>query len=389
MKHLLLLILSLSFFIAFAQQPVIDSRVSSESDKIFTVVEQMPDFPGGEDALTKFIQKNIRYPEMERQKGIEGRVVLHFIVEKDGSLSDIKVLKGVSAGIDSEAIRVISILPKFKPGRHQGIPVRVQFILPVKFKLPEDSKIQTVVIKEQPVIEEKQSNDTNKVFNTVEQMPEFPGGDEALHKFIQSQLEYPAMEKSNDIQGRVVVRGIVEKDGSYSELVVKKGLSPNIDKEALRILGLLPKFSPGKQQGAPIRVYYFIPIMFKLNSELNNSVQKSSAEANKTADSNAVYSTADQMPEFPGGEDSLQRFFKNRIMYPARDKQNNVHGIVVVKITIEKDGSHTDPSIIKSISPDIDIEALRILSRLPKFKPGINKGKAVRVSYIIPIIFKP
>ena len=96
-------------------------------------------------------------------------------------------------------------------------------------------------------------------------MPEFPGGDEELHRFIQSHLQYPSMEQGRDIQGRAIVQGIVEKDGSYNNLVVKRGVSSNIDKEALRIVGLLPKFKPGTQQGKPVRVYYLIPVDFKFN----------------------------------------------------------------------------------------------------------------------------
>ena len=95
----------------------------------------MPEYPGGEDAMTRFIQKNIKYPDLERESGIQGRVIIKFIVNGDGSLSDIYVAKGVSAGIDSEAIRVVKLMPKLKPGKQDGIPVRVQYALPIAFKL--------------------------------------------------------------------------------------------------------------------------------------------------------------------------------------------------------------------------------------------------------------
>jgi protein TonB len=103
--------------------------------KVFLVAEQMPEFPGGDDAMMKFIQKNIQYPDMERENDIQGRVVVGFVVNEDGSLQDIAIKKGVSSGIDKEALRVVRLLPKFKPGKQQGKPVRVQFVLPIMFKL--------------------------------------------------------------------------------------------------------------------------------------------------------------------------------------------------------------------------------------------------------------
>jgi len=115
-------------------EPVITSAPIVES-KVFQVVEQMPEFPGGEEALMKFIQNNINYPDMERENDIQGRVVVGFVVNEDGSLSDIAVKKGVSSGIDKEAVRVVRKLPNFKPGKQQGKSVRVSYVLPIMFKL--------------------------------------------------------------------------------------------------------------------------------------------------------------------------------------------------------------------------------------------------------------
>ena len=115
-------------------EPVITSAPIVE-DKIFTVVEQMPAYPGGEEAMMKFIQANIQYPDMERENDIQGRVVVGFVVLEDGSLTDIAVKKGVSSGIDKEAVRVVKKLPKFTPGKQQGKAVKVSFVLPIMFKL--------------------------------------------------------------------------------------------------------------------------------------------------------------------------------------------------------------------------------------------------------------
>lgn len=102
-----------------------------------TIVEQMPTFPGGEVEMMKYIQKNVQYPQVEKEAGISGTCYVTFVVEKDGSITDVKVLRGVSGGpgCDKEAQRVVKSMPHWKPGKQNGREVRVQFNLPIKFTL--------------------------------------------------------------------------------------------------------------------------------------------------------------------------------------------------------------------------------------------------------------
>ncbi len=102
---------------------------------IFIVVEDEPSFPGGETARIKYLRDNIKYPQMARESGIQGTVYITFVVEPDGSISHVKILRGIGGGCDEEAIRVIKLMPKWKPGRQRGKPVRVQFNMPIKFTL--------------------------------------------------------------------------------------------------------------------------------------------------------------------------------------------------------------------------------------------------------------
>ncbi len=106
-----------------------------EVDEIFTIVEDKPGFPGGDGAMYKYLGKNIDYPSQARRMGIEGRVFVQFVVNKDGSISDVKSIKGIGAGCDEEAARVIKSMPKWKPGKQRGRPVKVRMVLPVFFKL--------------------------------------------------------------------------------------------------------------------------------------------------------------------------------------------------------------------------------------------------------------
>lgn len=103
--------------------------------EIFTVVESMPEFPGGQAKMLEFIATNIKYPPMARESGIQGRVFVNFVVEPDGSVSGVTILRGIGGGCDEEAIRVIQSMPKWTPGRQRGKAVRVSFNLPVRFTL--------------------------------------------------------------------------------------------------------------------------------------------------------------------------------------------------------------------------------------------------------------
>ena len=106
-----------------------------EENKVFEVVEQMPSFPGGISALMKYLSKNIKYPPVAEEVGIQGRVICTFVVERDGSVSDIRIAKSVDPSLDKEAIRVVSTMPRWIPGRQNGQSVRVKFTLPVTFRL--------------------------------------------------------------------------------------------------------------------------------------------------------------------------------------------------------------------------------------------------------------
>lgn len=106
-----------------------------DESQVFTVVEEMPKFPGGQTALLQFLAKNVKYPVEAIEKKISGRVMISFIVEKDGSLSNVEVLKNVDPALDAEAVRVVKSMPKWEPGKQRGHVVRVKYTLPVTFSL--------------------------------------------------------------------------------------------------------------------------------------------------------------------------------------------------------------------------------------------------------------
>ena len=107
-----------------------------EEEVVFVVVEKMPEFPGGQQALFKYLSENVKYPVIAQENGIQGRVICQFVVNRDGSIVDVEVVRsGGDPSLDKEAVRVIKSMPKWKPGQQRGKPVRVKYTVPVNFKL--------------------------------------------------------------------------------------------------------------------------------------------------------------------------------------------------------------------------------------------------------------
>lgn len=115
--------------------PVVQEEEEESAQQIFTVVEEMPKFPGGDGELLKFIAKSIKYPVIAQENGIQGRVICAFVVNRDGSVVDAEVLRGVDPSLDKEALRVIGTMPKWAPGKQRGKPVRVKYTVPITFRL--------------------------------------------------------------------------------------------------------------------------------------------------------------------------------------------------------------------------------------------------------------
>ena len=116
------------YFDIVAEKEVVETE-------IFTVVEENPTFPGGDEARIQFLTSNMKYPTMARESGIQGKVYVTFVVEKDGRVTDVKILRGIGGGCDEEAVRVVKAMPRWNPGKQRGKSVRVQFTLPIQFTL--------------------------------------------------------------------------------------------------------------------------------------------------------------------------------------------------------------------------------------------------------------
>ena len=243
---------------------------------VFEVVEEMPDFPGGQSALMEYLAKNIKYPATAHENGKQGRVIVMFVVKKDGSISDVKTVRGVDPYLDKEAERVIAAMPNWKPGKQRGQAVNVRFTVPVTFRLSGPEPAKPAETPEAVAIEKfeevvvvgygpKEATPNNEpTFKVVDEMPKFPGGQEGLMRYLAKNIKYPTMAQQNKEQGKVLVQIVIGKDGNVSNIKILEGASAWLDAEAIRVVRGMPKWEPGKQNGQAVAVEYTFPITFRL-----------------------------------------------------------------------------------------------------------------------------
>jgi TonB family protein len=227
----------------------LNAQDSNKKGDVYTVVEKMPEFPGGQDAMISFIGNNLKYPEVAKKDGIQGKVHVSFIIDEKGTVRDAKIEKSASPTLDKEALRVINSMPAWKPGIEKGKVVKVAFTLPINFVL--DNQLS-------------KGPDKNGVYNTVEEMPSFQGGDAALRDYIIKNVVYPDDAKKAGIQGKVYVSFVVDEKGAVTDVKVIKSASPSLDKEAFRVMSAMPKWNPGKEKGKAVKVQFTMPVNFAL-----------------------------------------------------------------------------------------------------------------------------
>ncbi|NPA35383.1 MAG: M56 family metallopeptidase [Chlorobi bacterium] len=230
---------------------------TEKEEPVFFVVDEMPEFPGGEKELHRYIATSVNYPEIARKKGIQGRVYVSFIVSKTGEVKNVKLARGVDKVLDEEAMRVVKEMPDWKPGKQRGENVNVSFTVPINFVLQESKpfpRVKAGSVKEKPV------------FSHVQKMPDFPGGEEAFHKYIKESLKYPETARKNGIQGRVYVSFVVDENGDITDVKLARGVDPALDEEAIRVIKEMPQWTPGMQRNQKVKVGFTVPVNFQIKN---------------------------------------------------------------------------------------------------------------------------
>ena len=373
---------------------VAQAPANDDPEKVFQVVEVQPEFPGGQQEMMKYIQSNLKYPEAAKAAGAEGKAFVQFVVKADGSISDVQIMRSTgNESLDAEALRVVKAMPKWRPAMNKGKAVNVKFVLPIVYKLPkeangngiymsEDNKEKLLVVScgaiydgnindidpltiesieivkftdLTPELQEKlkqtgkeavmyinfkkekdaSAAGNEAVFTVCEKMPEFPGGQQELMKYLSTKTKYPKEARDAEVMGKVFVRFLVQKDGTIAEASVLKG-----------------EYSK--------YVYSAEAISLK-----NHIAQKEEELAKFTAD---------------GVSDNI---LKRRAMELAELK-------VQAYSSIEKNSGRTEVKIDASDAAvrALEAEALRVVASMPAWNPGMQDGKPVNTQFVLPIVFR-
>lgn len=257
----------------------------------------MPRFPGCEHLATAeekhkcadekflgYIHYNLRYPEEARERGIEGTVVARFVIEKDGSMREASIISDIGGGCGEEVLRVLYLMNeqhiRWTPQPARGRPVAVEFTVPVTFPpyKEQDTPLQVERVYPPPPPPSPPPG-KEEVFKVVEHMPRFPGcenipdkeerkkcADAKFLQFIYSNLRYPDEAREQGIEGTVIARFVIAKDGSLIEPSIVKDIGGGCGEEVLRVLHLISeqniKWVPGPSRGRPVNVEFNIPVRF-------------------------------------------------------------------------------------------------------------------------------
>lgn len=356
-------------------------------DSVFQVVEEMPEFPGGMQAMMQFIASNVKYPSIAQKNGVQGRVITQFTVGKDGSITDAKVLRSVDPYLDKEALRVISAMPKWKPGKQDGKAVATRFTVPVVFRLTGDEpekkstlkiggkEVSKILVdgKEVPIGEFVENypaaissfaesdihvtDATDQVFEVVEEMPEFPGGMQAMMEYLAKNIRYPAKAHEANVQGRVITQFTVGKDGAIRDAKVVRSVSPELDAEALRVISAMPNWKPGKQRGKAVACHFTVPVVFRLTGDALEEPTVVNAVGLKV-DGNVPMGTVTDVKEY------LRKGYRTQINYELGDKPSDskvvIRGSQNPLIVIDGVEKGVGADKLQAVNPQ-DVKSIEIL----------------------------
>ena len=471
-------------------------QIPDGDDKVYKVCENAPAFPGGTHAMYKYLAGNIKYPDKAEAAGKQGRVMVQFVVRKDGSISDVSVVKSSgNLSLDKEAVRVVSSMPKWNPGTQGGKPVNVQYTIPVQFKLPDgmvndekkdtENKDNRIVIgdgavvvdtdvkdnalivvdgkvldgdlkelesssiahieviknstlaaelkekynakdkegvifittssaspdgivgnpapvvygkKEDPAftvdfnVEERTTDDGEKIYQVCEIAPEYPGGMAELMKWLSMNVRYPKAARGINGQGKVYVRFVVMADGSISNAeVVKCDFSSDYSEVSLA------------EQTAKEIEYYKNSIERIENDckELEQHIEewKRQSEVLKKGGTpenilNRRREEMEKAQKLLEGERAKIVIMKRTLAQKEEMLANSKNELDMIMVTAYKNekGEALSADEVMALraaaEKSLKDEAVRVVSAMPKWNPGTQGGKAVNVSYTLPVMFR-
>ena len=267
----LLLLGGISFFsVSFtAQAQKLKTPPKPAAAQVYDSVGQ-PAVPlGGTEKYAQFLADHQKYPAAAMQRGAQGTVKVSFVVEKTGTVNEVKVENPVAPELDAEAVRLIKSGPHWTPAKNHGQVVRQRVVVPISFVMSPGSTVVTRTAKEQPITtpatDIAASANPNRPTAVAPDHPTQPvGGNQVFFDWIEKNQQYPLLARQRKIQGKVIVEFVVQTDGSLTDARLVKRLGSGLDEEALRLIKAAPKWDPATFQGKPIKQKMVLPVLFQL-----------------------------------------------------------------------------------------------------------------------------
>jgi bla regulator protein blaR1 len=309
-----------------------------EEEEVYFVVDEMPTFNGGDPVteFRKYLSKNLTYPKSAAESDISGRVIVQFTVTQNGDVADAVVVRSVNPALDKESLRVVNSSPKWTPGKQQGKAANVIFTFPVNFVPNASSKKESKKI-EYIAIMNKDGSTANPVYllngKEVESIESINSEDVESINVIKDPND-PLVKKYNAKDGLIIIK-------TKDDIVI---LSPKESKET--------------------------------GDEL------ASNESDEP-----VFFIVEEMPEYPGGLPALKTFIYYNLEYPEKAKAQGKEGEAKVRFLINENGEVQNSEILSSSDESFNAPALHVINKMPNWTPGHQRGKAVKVWYVVSIKF--
>ncbi|MBX7225280.1 MAG: energy transducer TonB [Chitinophagales bacterium] len=337
--------LLLFFFLMLFKDNI--AQVSTQEEIVYDFVQQPPKFPGGQEALIKFIAQNLTNIKSSSDKYIAPtKIIVQFIVMKDSSLRDINVIRGGSPEIDSAVSQLFQKMPKWIPAEQNGYLVNARFILPLNIEYD----VEEIEQPEPPSIPEELMIDIDKrVYTVLEQLPSFNGGVEQLNNYIVNNLKCPDLKKD----GTMILRFIVMKDSSIKDISVIKEISKECSLATIDMVQNMPKWIPGKQNNIDVNALCQLKIAFISTQDSSNNQRFAELSIDGF--------------RFPGGLTSMYKFINENLLYPAYVFESGKEQEVVVRFNILKNGKLSAIRIHKSTCVICNKYAIDVVTKMPNW----------------------
>jgi TonB family protein len=339
--------------------------------------DDYPTFQGKTYVLfNEWVVKQIKYPAEAAARGSKGRISANVTIEADGSISNVFIMGKADPDLSEAIISAIRSSPRWEKAKNPKADGPFQTMVSVKFELPDKVSVDDAYIQ-------------------VEQMPQYPGGDAELLKFISRNIKYPETARSNKIQGRVIIRFIVNKEGNVEEPTILRGVDPLLDAEAIRAVSMLKGFSPGLQGGKPVNVYFMVPVTFSLATPQPLFSQNSQTEILKFMGMNTGYPQAARSSADTGKIFIVVKMGKSGIVkeckaYTEKTEINIpfLPEVVIVGFKPQGPGDIKTGNAKGNGHPDLQTEGLRIANKLGSLNIPEWKDKDMEFALTLKFVLK-